>query len=526
MTTLIRLIKFFILKAQEPKKRLRPNFYFSSPFYPMSKRRQPIYYAAFVIALILQIFNITQAQTLQIKIKITGSDAFVEGTIKDAEKAKNVTNFSFLNSYAGFENLGARISEANLFDQSGQKISYKKLADGEYLAESGFQSWNYKAGLSIPKNASAMAHVSWISEEQGILMLGDLLPESAEKVSARITFELPDNWRIASVEKFSGENVYEVSDVEKAIFYVGKNWREKEITVGDAKLSVMIAGAWQVSDEEAFLTAGDIFGFYEKLFGGVSFERMRIFLGKFPPEVKSGRWEAETRGANVTIFSSEMNFKTQSFQRLHEQLRHEIFHLWLPNGVDLSGNYDWFYEGFALYQSLKTALAANQIRFDDFLDTLGRAHSIDTLQSQKQSLIEASKNRWNGANTQVYARGMLVAFLVDLALLQKSKGKNSLTEVLREIYQKYRAPSGRQDGNTAILNILKTYGELPAIIEKYINGKENINWQTDLDAAGIESATENFATKLKVKAKLNGRQKDLLDKLGYNNWRKNSESSK
>ena len=65
------------------------------------------------------------------------------------------------------------------------------------------------------------------------------------------------------------------------------------------------------------------------------------------------------------------------------------------------------------------------------------------------------------------------------------------------------------------------------IIEKYIKGAENIVWQTDLDAIGIESAgTENFATKLKVKAKLNGRQKDLLDKLGYNNWRKNSESSK
>ncbi len=492
----------------------------------MSKPLKPIYYAAFVFALILQTFSNAAAQTVEAKIKITDSNVFVKGKFIDATNAKNVTNFSFLKSYAGNENLGARISEVSLFDQNGQAINYKKLADGEFLAENDFRAWSYKADLTVPKNVSALAHVSWLAEEQGILMPGDLLPELAEKTSAKIMFELPKDWRVAGIEKKSSTEFFEVSDVEKAIFYVGKNWREKEIAVGTAKLNLIISGEWQVSDDEAFQTASGIFAFYEKLFGGRAFEKAQIFLGKFPREVKTGRWEAETRGANITIFSSEMNFKTQSLQRLHEQLRHEIFHLWFPNGVNLAGNYDWFYEGFALYASLKTAVAMNQIRFEDFLDTLGRAHSIDTLQSQRVSLIDASKNRWNGANTQVYARGMLVAFLIDIVLLQKSKGKDALPEILREIYQKHKLSAQRQDGNSAILNVFQSRRELQTIIEKYINGTENIGWQTDLDVIGIESATDNFATKLSVKSKLNGRQKDLLDKLGYNNWRKNSESSK
>jgi hypothetical protein len=84
----------------------------------------------------------------------------------------------------------------------------------------------------------------------------------------------------------------------------------------------------------------------------------------------------------------------------------------------------------------------------------------------------------------------------------------------------------REDGNTAVLNILQTRAELRPIIEQYVKAAENIAWQTDLEAIGIESATENFSTKLKVKTGLSGRQKDLLDELGYNNWRKNSESSK
>ena len=495
----------------------------------MSKPFKPYFYAAFVFALILQNFGNSQAQTIEAKIKITDSNVFIEGDFKDTQNAQNVTNFSFLKSYTNIENLGARISDVNLFDKNGQKVNYKKLGEGEFLAESGFAAWNYRTDLSLPKNISAMAHVSWISDAEGFLMLGDLLPELSEKTPARIT--LPKDWTITTAEKRTGENVYDVSDVEKAIFFITKkSWRElfftdeiigrKNSLIIKNDLNLLISGEFLFDDSEAAKMAAEILINYQELFAAKPNQKTRIFLLRFPKDTKPGRWEAETRGANVVIISSDMPFKTHSVQRLHEQLRHELFHLWFPNGVNLSGNYDWFYEGFALYTSLKTAVAMKQIRFEDFLDTLARAHSIDTLQSQRVSLIEASKNRWNGANTQIYARGMLVAFLTDMALLQKSKGKNSLTEVLREIYQKHGISAPREDGNMAILNVLQTRAELRPIVEKYIKGAENITWQTDLDAIGIESATENFATKLKVKADPNGRQKDLLDKLGYNNWRK------
>ena len=104
-----------------------------------------------------------------------------------------------------------------------------------------------------------------------------------------------------------------------------------------------------------------------------------------------------------------------------------MFHLWIPNGVNLTGNYDWFYEGFALYQSLKMGVAVEPdtgltIIWIRFRGPTGSITGRKTL-----SLIDASKNRWNGNNnTQIYARGMLVAFLCDLAMLEASKGKRSV----------------------------------------------------------------------------------------------------
>lgn len=497
----------------------------------MSKEKKLIFLAALVYAFIAQTTSKTSAQTIEVKMQIAAPNIIdVKGAYLDAKSLQNEKNFSFTNFQAGVEKAGERISDVNLLDSSKNKIEYKKLIAGEYLAEKHFVFWNYKMQAEVSTNFSMMARASWLSAEQGILMLADLLPQLAAKnnaaISAKIYFELPANWKIASSEKKIGENAFEVTDIEKAVFYVGKNWREKEIAIGDNKLNYIIAGERQFSDAEAFQMASEIFGFYEKLFGAAPNKNASIYLGKFPESAKFGRWEAETRGANITILSADMAFKTQSLQRLHEQLRHEIFHLWMPNDLNLSGNYDWFYEGFAVYQALKAGVAVNRLRFEDYLDTLARAHSIDSLQSQKISLIEASKKRWNGANTQVYARGMLVAFLCDAAILRASKGKNSLSDIFRIIYQKHRMPNERQEGNTAILNVLQAREELRPIIEKYIKGTENIVWQTDLEAVGIESAEENFQTKLKVKAKPNKRQKDLLDKLGYNNWRKLSESSK
>jgi predicted metalloprotease with PDZ domain len=170
-----------------------------------------------------------------------------------------------------------------------------------------------------------------------------------------------------------------------------------------------------------------------------------------------------------------------------------------------------------LYQSLKLGLAVNRIRFDDYLDTLSRAYDIDKHSSPKVSLIQASKDRWSGANTQVYARGMLVAFLCDLALLDSSKGKTSVTDLLHDLYMAHRPPAAAADGNEAVLALLRSHQELRPLIDRYITGSDPVDWDGLISQAGLVADAGN---KLSVSPKLSGKQRDLLDKMGYNNWRK------
>lgn len=483
----------------------------------------------------------TRGQEIEATIKIvsvapSGARLRVEGKVLKPKFFSTLESWSFLQSYADATELGSRVENLKLFGEGGEPLEIKKLIDGEFQTGKPAYSFEYEIKADAPSRLTSTAHVSWLNSENGLLMLNDLLPQwnstgtaaAQPVVSASITIKTPSGWKITGAETRSAAETFAVNDVERAIFLVGKNWRETSLRVDKTELNFALVGEWQFSDDEALEMASSILAEHQKIFGDIPVSRTQVFLLPFPQKnAQSNRWQAETRGASVTILSGAISFKSQALQRLHEQLRHELFHLWLPNAVALRGNYDWFYEGFAVYQALRTGVELNQIRFEDYLNTLAQAYDMAE-QRTAASLIEISTRRWTGATAasggSVYARGMVVAFLCDAALLRAGRGKRSLGGIFREIYRKHRAGVSQslpaQQANPAILAILKGYPELLPVVKNHIEGATTkIEWQNELSAFGIEIVSDS-PTALKVTEKPSGRQKDLLDKLGYNQWRK------
>ena len=455
------------------------------------------------------------AQEIEVKIKISES-AKVRVELKlSGEKTGN--RISFLYRYADVFDLDKRIENLRAFDKNDKEIPIKKLGAGEYQTVDVPAKLIYDINVKVPQNPAAKAHISWLAETGGLLMPNDLLPQDKKKIPGKIVFETPADWKIASSEKKIGTNIFATEDLEKAVFFVGKDGREKNVRIDKTNLSLVISGGPKFSDDEAIEQIESVLTEYEKIFDKIPSERVQVFLLPLA-DGNQDNWRAETRGQTVTIISGALPFKREALQRLHEQLRHEIFHLWIPNAVNLSGNYDWFYEGFAVYQALRTGVMLNQIRFEDYLNTL--SYAFNSAKNRQISLVEMSNGRWAGTNNSVYAKGMAVAFLCDLAMLDQSKGKRSVTEIFQKFYRKHHSSSIRTDGNAAVLSILKTYPELQPIAAKYIEGKEKIEFREAVKPFGLEISENNGFTRLKISAELTGRQKDLLDKLGYNQWRK------
>ena len=492
----------------------------------MSKKILSISAVLAVTIEILQFFTIAAGQEARITVSLADGGrvlAAVRGRMASAEP-NAIREIWFLDSIAGVEGLSRRRSSVKVFGPGDDVIDDRSLAGSTPIKRAAIGGYAYTVDLT-PLGVTSAAHVSWANGTGGVLMLDDLLPQSIGR-NAAIQLDLPAGWRAFTAENQTAPGTFSVGNVEKAVIYIGADIRDRRIPAGDRTLDLAISGEWLFTDAEAAAMTAAIFDSYSRLFGKLTNEPRRIFIGKFPAQTRIGAWEAETRGRSVTILSADMPFKAQSIQRLHEQLRHEIFHLWVPNGVNLGGNYAWFYEGFAQYASLKAGVAANQIRFDDMLTTLAQAYNIDQVQPDRRSLIEASALRFAGSNSMVYARGMLVAFLSDVAILKATKGRSSVESLLREIVERHPLAGPRNDGNAAVLAVMRGRRELAPVIDRYITGSEPLDWRSFLDAAGIDAAGKAPLTKLAVRPDLNGRQKEILDKLGYNNWRKLSRDLK
>ena len=466
-----------------------------------------------LVGLMLVLEFVTYAQEVEATIVISAEtrSAQVDGRLAADFAPVNPLNFYFRKAVTGNKKLGERISEVVLSGRSGP-IAYKQLMPGEFLADSEYRSWSYKADISPVKDRTAAAHSSWVSGERGIIFLDDLLPQivgSDRSISAKLTITLPQGWKLFSSDSDPTKDSLIVRSVERSVISIGKDIRNTRIVGHAGPIDLNLSGSWLFSDEEAAAMVREIFDEYSRNLGPLKTARPSIAITGFPAKENPGNWEAETRGQSVVIVSSDMPFKTQSQQRLHEQLRHEIFHLWFPNGVDLGGDYAWFYEGFALYQSLKTGVKLKRIRFDDFLDTLSRAHSIDAAERPRKPLAGPR------AAAEIYARALLVAFLIDSDILGETKGKEDSGNLLKRIFERAAGSPERIDATRLIRECIGS----TTTLERFVFGNENVDWSAELGHVGIVSTSSGRTTLLSVSQKLTGRQKQILRRLGYNNQR-------
>jgi predicted metalloprotease with PDZ domain len=464
----------------------------------------------------------TRAESLKAQISVISA---APARVKiEGERSGATRVWSFRNIYAGIINLGERIEKLALADSNGVNIPARKLASGEYEAASDATRFSYEVKLDAPLFEGDAAHASWLAGERGFLMLGDLLPlpvnaKDGDKTSAAVHFVLPSNWTIVATGKAEGEGLFEVEDVERAVFFVGQNLRERQQRVGGMEFSFVAAGEWSFSDEEAVDLAASILKDHAETFGGIAQSRTMLMLAPFPRPAGADHWSAETRGATVTLLMGKSPSRTAALAQLSFPLAHELFHLWIPNGLALDGNYDWFYEGFTLYHALRTAVRLNLLTFQDYLNAVGRA--FDAYKSAQQgheqlSLLEASERRWTLSPTLVYNKGMLVAFLYDLNLRLKTKGKRSLDDVYRELFRLQNTSQASRDGNVAALAALNNAGEMQELTHRYIVGTSLIDLPAAIAPLGLQVETGGARTRISVAENLSGAQRDLLRKFGYN----------
>lgn len=459
-----------------------------------------------------------EAQTLHARIRVT---SVAPARIRiDAEFPTATNVLSFRNTYGGVLGLGERIEMLEAI-KGGEGVPVQKLAPGEFKTAEKFARFGYEVNVAEPSQAAQMSHVSWLNRDHGLLMLADLLPastkDSASFTSALISVDVPTAWTVASNVKKENAT-FSTDDPENAVFLIGPAVHEKKQQLGANSLSIITSGKWPFSGNEAIKIARQIIGEYSRV---TRFDLKRnavVMLLPYPGEAGPESWTAETRGNDVVLLLGRKASGKRVLSRLGIVLSHELFHLWVPNSLKLVGDYDWFFEGFTLYQALRMDLRLGLISFDDYLETIARVYDsyLSSVDHDRLSLIEASERRWTTSSSLVYEKGMLVAFIYDLSLRSLTDCQASLDDVYSELFRS--STTGQANANETIIKVLSEREALGSFSRDYIESAGKLDLDSVVSAYGIQVQRGPLGAnraKLIVGRDLSKEQRKFLGCIGY-----------
>jgi predicted metalloprotease with PDZ domain len=415
-------------------------------------------------------------------------------------------------------------------DAAGQPLKWEKInKDTWRITTNGAASWHaryrvYANELSVRTSELNSGHAFW--NNANILMYLDGFLQSP----ATVRVLAPDVWKVATglpavlgqKNTFRAENFdvlydspFEVSNFKTLVFNV-KGVAHRIVIDGEGNYNPerMRRDVQKIVEAEVELMGGEVpyrdYTFILHLRGGGGLEHLNSTALGYP------RFGFRVSGGDRAT-SSAPN-PTEAVEREYRGflslVSHEFFHLWNVKRIrpDALGPFDytqenytkmlWVAEGITDYYADVALRRAGLISEGEFLS--GQARAMQTLQNTpgrlEQSAEESSFDAWikyyrqdeNSVNSQVsyYEKGALLGLLLDLEIRKRSRGAKSLDDVMRYLYAEYF----KQNRNYGPVDFQKACelmagGSLEEFFSRYVRGKEELDYNGALAAAGLRLET-------------------------------------
>lgn len=411
-------------------------------------------------------------------------------------------------------------------DAAGQPLKWEKTnKDTWRITTDGTASWHaryrvYANELSVRTSELNSGHAFW--NNANILMYLDGFLQSPSTVHVLA----PDVWKVATglpavlgqKNTFRAENFdilydspFEVSNFKTLVFNV-KGVPHRIVIDGEGNYDPerMRRDVQKVVETEVELMGGEVpyhdYTFILHLRGGGGLEHLNSTALGYP------RFGFRVSGGDRAT-SSAPN-PTESIEREYRGflslVAHEFFHLWNVKRIrpDALGPFDytqenytkmlWVAEGITDYYADIALRGAGLITESEYLAAQARAMQAmqNTPGRLEQSVEESSFDSWikyyrqdeNSVNSQVsyYEKGALLGLLLDLEIRKRSAGAKSLDDVMRYLYTEYFKKNrnyGPVDFQKACE--LMAGGSLEEFFKRYVRGKEELDYNSTLEAAGL-----------------------------------------
>jgi predicted metalloprotease with PDZ domain len=261
------------------------------------------------------------------------------------------------------------------------------------------------------------------------------------------------------------------------------------------------------------------------------FETNASISSNTPGNTAYGAWEHATSSEYVF---PEVDPTPQYMQGVTQVASHEFFHIVTPLNIHSEYieyfNYEtpnpsqhiWFYEGITEWASQMLLYRGGVTSTEDYLKILGNKVLVDRMFDPNWTLkdmgtlsyTEKGQKQWGN----IYSRGALFGNILDIALLDKSEGREGLRELIIRLIQKYGPgkPFKEEDFFDEIVEM--THPEIKTLLNDHVIGSKPLPYKEYFSKIGIEFIDRDSSGRgtFKLIENMNERQEKM-----YNSWNVN-----
>ncbi|WP_276495747.1 M61 family metallopeptidase [Pontibacter litorisediminis] len=221
---------------------------------------------------------------------------------------------------------------------------------------------------------------------------------------------------------------------------------------------------------------------------------------------------------STTLQTSRWNYGTESsYHGFLALVAHEYFHLWNVKRLrpEPLGPFDynnenytrllWVSEGITSYYDDLLVRRAGFYSPDRYLGIVaGSINSVENTPGNKiQPVAESSFDAWikyyrrnensNNAEVSYYTKGGVLGHLLNMEIMEATKGEKSLDDVMRYMYERYYKKLNRGFKEAEFKEAVERISgrNMDTFFRNYVNGTESPDYNKYFDAAGLQLVNTN-----------------------------------
>jgi predicted metalloprotease with PDZ domain len=411
----------------------------------------------------------------------------------------------FVRSFKAFDDKGTELETKNISTNQWELEEPEKTSKIIYTVA---DTWD-----TTVKENPVFGMCGSVIEKDNVLINGQCVFgyfHGMQKEPLKIKLEYPNEWTIGTALRLDSAGFYDAPDYD---YIVDSPILLGTLTKASTKVEKTAIDVY-VYSKSGLVNAAQVETILEEMLSSTSQFTNGLpvdhyaFLFHFE-NFSVGAWEHNYCSEYIL---NETPLDDRAAKEVRSMAAHEFYHVITPLNIhsELIGNFNfekpvmsqhlWLYEGVTEWAAHIIQLRDYLISLDDYLKTTADKIKSSEYFDQALSLVDLSLHSTERQDQyfNIYQKGAIVACLLDIRLLELSKGTKGLREVINRLYKDYGANKAFSETGFFDELVKRTYPEIADFINKYIKGAEKLPVTEYFAKLGIEYSNTSGVDSSKI----------------------------